>query len=198
MPDFTPTDEQAHAAKLFRSGDPLVIVAGAGSGKTTTLAYMAWNTMRTGICTAFNRAIVLDTRKRMPDNVMTDTMHTMAMRDVGNRYRHRLDAGRRMPSGQIARLLGIDQPMMVRFAGEPKRLSPAFLAGVTQRMVTRFCQTADDEIDVRHMPYVDGLDPSPRSCGPTSTATAGAGSGSATTTTSRCGSWNGRCCRWTS
>lgn len=48
MLNLNPTDEQTAAADAFHAGDHLALQAGAGTGKTTTLAYFAHNTRRRG------------------------------------------------------------------------------------------------------------------------------------------------------
>ena len=56
--NFTPTAEQAAALEAFRSGRHLALQAGAGTGKTSTLALLAGqNPTRRGRYLAFNRTI---------------------------------------------------------------------------------------------------------------------------------------------
>ncbi|MGH3622427.1 MAG: hypothetical protein ACRDQ5_11650 [Sciscionella sp.] len=44
MPQFQPTHEQKAAVVSFRAGDHIVLQAGAGSGKTSTLRLLAEST----------------------------------------------------------------------------------------------------------------------------------------------------------
>src|ERR1700731_1501843 len=52
-----PTEEQQRARDAFTAGGDLAVVAGAGTGKTTTLVLMAESTRKTGLYLAFNKAI---------------------------------------------------------------------------------------------------------------------------------------------
>lgn len=52
-----PTYEQTAAADASATGEHLVIQAGAGTGKTTTLTQLAASTSRRGLYIAFNRSI---------------------------------------------------------------------------------------------------------------------------------------------
>mgnify|MGYP007071566200 CR=1 FL=1 len=153
-----PTPEQGAALDLFRFGDNLAIEAGAGTGKTTTLRMIASDAApRTGQYVAFNRSIVLEAQRTMPDNVAANTMHSLAMRAIGFRYSGRLRSSTRQRGDQVARFLGLD-PLVLTFGTQRKVLQPAFLAGLVQRAVTIYCQTADDEPSRKHVPYVEGID----------------------------------------
>ncbi len=63
---MNPTDEQTAAADAFHAGQHLALQAGAGTGKTTTLALLARTTKRRGRYLAYNRAIAQDARSRFP------------------------------------------------------------------------------------------------------------------------------------
>jgi len=157
MANFPPTPEQSEALRLFATGDDLVIEAGAGTGKTSTLCLIAESTGRTGQYIAFNKAIVVEASAKMPRNVTCSTAHSLAYRAVGHKYGARLRGSRRMRSMEIARLLRID-PFVVTFGQDRKVMSPGFLAGLAMRAITRFCQTADPAPTAMHVPYVEGID----------------------------------------
>jgi hypothetical protein len=152
-----PTDEQVNARDLFATGDSLAIEAGAGTGKTSTLELLAASTYARGQYVAFNKAIVDEAGGRMPPSVRANTAHSLAMRAVGHRYRHRLNSERMKP-WDLAALLGIDKLQVRAYDGETKMLQPSFLGGLTMAAITRFCQSADEEPTYRHCPYVEGLD----------------------------------------
>lgn len=154
---FAPTSEQSAALALFAQGESMVIEAGAGTGKTSTLRLLAESTSRRGQYIAFNKAIVDESSRKFPSNVACNTAHSLAFRSIGKRYSHRLKAGR-ISSDQIARILHID-PIEVNVGGmERKRLAPGFLAGRVMQAVTRFCQSADEQPERRHFPYIEGID----------------------------------------
>lgn len=155
---FTPTDEQAAVVDQFRFGDNLAVEAAAGSGKTSTLSLVADAAGTRGQYLAFNRAIVDEARRKMPANLVCDTAHSLAFAAVGRDYRRRLTASARQRGDQVARYLGLD-PLVITYGTQRKVMQPATLASLTQRTITRYCQTADDLPDPHeHTPYVDGID----------------------------------------
>lgn len=162
-----PTDEQLAALDIFRRGESMVIEAGAGTGKTSTLRLLASSTKRRGRYLAFNKAIVTDVERVITQRVAASTAHALAMRAIGGDYRHRLGSPR-MRSALIAQKLGI-RSMVVHPLGMPKVLQPGYLAGHTMRAVTKFCQTADEEPSARHFPFIDGIDYPDRDGRPTAT-----------------------------
>lgn len=155
--DFTPTPEQQAALALYLTGDDLVIEAGAGTGKTSTLILLAEATPDRKVqYVAFNKSIVVEAGTKMPGNVNCSTAHSLAFRAIGFRYKNRLRAPR-MKSQQIARLLGIDS-LVVTHGTQRKTLAAGYLAGLVRKAVRNFCSSADEAITAAHVPYVDGID----------------------------------------
>ncbi|MET7944142.1 UvrD-helicase domain-containing protein [Streptomyces sp. NPDC005302] len=148
-----PTDEQQAAADAFHSGDHLALQAGAGTGKTTTLAQLAHATKRRGRYLAYNRAIAQDASARFPPTVSCKTAHALAFAAVGRRYTRRLNSPRR-PASQTGQTLGITQSIRI---GE-RDLSQKTLSNAALRTVTRFCHTADATITPHHVPRLRGLE----------------------------------------
>lgn len=157
---FSPTPEQIVVADCFKSGGDVRVQAGAGTGKTSTLKYVAGNTRKRGAYLAFNRALVEDAKGSMPANVSARTIHSLAMGQMIGRYqglRERLNSGRRVPSSQVARLLGIDGMAVDGPLGR-KFLTRAFLAGQVMKALRNFCQSADLVPGWRHFEYIQGID----------------------------------------
>ncbi|MCI4078838.1 UvrD-helicase domain-containing protein [Streptomyces sp. MMS21 TC-5] len=150
---LNPTDEQTHAADRFRAGDHIALQAGAGTGKTTTLALLATGTRRRGRYLAFNKAIALDAASRFPAHVTCKTAHSLAYAAVGHRYRSRLGSARQ-PSWKTGQALGITKPARV---GDTD-LSVRVLSHTVLKTLTRFCHSADPTITSRHIPHLRGLD----------------------------------------
>lgn len=151
---FTPTEEQSTALEAFLSGDPLAIQAGAGTGKTSTLAFLAEQTpSRRGRYIAFNRAIALDAADRFPANVQCKTAHSLAYAGIGYRYRNRLNSPRR-PGWQVGQDLGIHAPVRINGCD----LTPATLSNACLRAVVRFCQSSDRELAHHHVPHLRGIE----------------------------------------
>lgn len=158
MPRFTPTPEQDDAVGRFLSGSDLVVRAGAGTGKTSTLVLMAEQAPQLrGQYVAFNRSIVDEAGRKLPDNVSARTAHSLAFRAVGQPLAHKLQS-KRMPSAKVAALLGIDGPVKITLGQQAKWLAPGWLAGHVMRAMAVFCNSADPEPTRRHVPYVEGLD----------------------------------------
>jgi superfamily I DNA/RNA helicase len=161
---FTPTPEQAECIALFATGQDLVIQAGAGTGKTATLLLLAnWagEHGKVGQYTAYNRAIVDDIKERAPGHLNVSTMHGLAYRAYGYRFRCRLNA-RRQRAEESARILGLSswacRVDMADNRTENKTLPAGFLAGLVIKAVEAFTHSADDEVAAKHFRYVDGLD----------------------------------------
>ncbi|MFI0990639.1 UvrD-helicase domain-containing protein [Streptomyces exfoliatus] len=150
---FTPTDEQTRAADCFHAGDHMALQAGAGTGKTSTLALLANSTTRRGRYIAYNRAIARDAATRFPSAVTCKTAHALAYAAIGHHYARRLDAPRR-PAWKTGQDLGITKPVRV----EDHILMPTTLSNTVLRAVTRFCHSADLTISDHHVPPLRGLD----------------------------------------
>lgn len=154
-----PTPEQAQAIVAFRTGESLVIEAGAGTGKTSTLVMLAGATgpRRRGQYVAFNRALVTDSAGKFPLSVACNTAHSLAFRALGRRFAHRLN-GPRVPSWRLAQALEIEPLAVQDFEGNPRTLAAGYLATHVMRTIRSFCQSDATEISARHFPYIDGLD----------------------------------------
>ncbi|MER7968182.1 UvrD-helicase domain-containing protein [Streptomyces sp. NPDC096080] len=150
---MNPTDEQTAAADAFRAGHHLALQAGAGTGKTTTLTFLARTTDRRGCYIAYNRAIAQDARARFPSTVRCKTAHALAYAAVGHRYTRRLNAPRR-PAWQTGQALGITKHLRI---GD-RDITPKALSNATLRTVTRFCHTAGEAITRHHVPRLRGLE----------------------------------------
>lgn len=151
---YPPTDEQAAIVDASTTGEDLVVEAGAGTGKTSTLKLLAQAApRRRGLYLAYNRAIKEDAARSFPASVECRTSHGLAYGPT--RYKHRL-GGRRVPARIAAQVLGINEP--VRLAADLAPLAPQQLARLAVHTVDRFCHSADDEVTARHVPLVNGLE----------------------------------------
>lgn len=88
---FYPTEEQEIALEAFRSGQTIKIVAYAGTGKTTTLIYLAQGGKGRGQYLAFNRALAEEARSKFPSAIRCTTNHALAFGATrqGSRYSDR-------------------------------------------------------------------------------------------------------------
>lgn len=98
MSMFTPTQEQLKAIELASdySVKILKILAFAGAGKTSTLKLIAESMpSKRGIYLAFNKAIVDDVKRKMPQNVEVKTFHGLAYNGVPRYITDKLKNGSR-------------------------------------------------------------------------------------------------------
>lgn len=155
----TPTREQAAViAAVVEKPKVLVIEAGAGTGKTSTLRMIADSLRGSGQYTAFNSSLVSESKAKFGGTrVSCNTTHSLAFRAVGKNYAHRLN-GSRVRAEQVALALGIHAVSIDLAEGVSKRLGPGFLASQVLGAIRRFCQSADPVVSVSHFRYVDGID----------------------------------------
>lgn len=151
---FDPTPEQQACIDAFVTGENMVIEAGAGTGKTSTLKLMAEATDRRGIYVAYNKAIATDAKTSFPDNVDCRTAHSLAYRTHAIPFKHRLN-GPRVTLRDTVRILGISQPVQIT---DETALSPMDLARLAMDTVGRFCNSADPEITRNHVPFIPGAE----------------------------------------
>ncbi|MEF3118914.1 UvrD-helicase domain-containing protein [Streptomyces chrestomyceticus] len=154
MTTLEPTKEQAAASREFAAGRNLVLQAGAGTGKTTTLELMAAaDTGRRGVYIAFNRAVKEQAARKFPPRVKCSTGHGLAFGTVGFRYKHRF-GGARVPAWKTAELLGLRHTLTVgQMLFEARNL-----AYITKETVLRFCQSADRHLAEHHVPLQRGAE----------------------------------------
>jgi superfamily I DNA/RNA helicase len=149
----TSTDEQAHAVAAFQAGHHLVLQAGAGTGKTSTLGLLAAATRRRGRYLAFNKDIARDAAARFPRSVLCKTAHATAYAAIGHRYTNRLNSPRQ-PAWKTGQALGITRPLRI---GDHE-IGPRALSHTVLRTVTRYCYSADRTLAHHHVPRLRGLD----------------------------------------
>ncbi|MET8289886.1 UvrD-helicase domain-containing protein [Streptomyces sp. NPDC005132] len=149
-----PTEEQQRVREAKQSGAHLVLQAGAGTGKTTTLTMLARSDKRRGIYLAYNRAVVDNAARKFPSNVPCLTGHGLAMRTVGHQYAPRLNAPRE-PSWKIGQRIGIAPSLQVRLGD--RLITHKTLSYSVFQTVRRFCHSADPEIMTWHVPKLRGM-----------------------------------------
>lgn len=143
MLKLKPTEEQAAAIQVAKSGKTMSIRALAGTGKTTTLSMICQALYdKRIIYLAFNKAIVTDAEKMMPANTMVRTFHSVAYRAV----RPSQDRLQRRANGQI---------VAKHFKLQPKIIgdylfSETVIGTLVLEAVHKFCLSADPEITANH------------------------------------------------
>lgn len=154
-----PTPEQAEAVATYGDGVDLVIQAGAGCGKSSTLKMIAASDPRRSMTyIAYNRSIAADAKKSFPGNVHASTGHGLAFdpRHLPRIQRPRqtaLDAAKALG---IERLTGGIQRVL-NDQGKTTALTSKLAMRFALDTVDRYCHSADDEIARRHIPCYDNL-----------------------------------------
>lgn len=151
---YPPTSEQQAAIDAFTTGEDLRIQAGAGTGKTSTLKFLAAaKPGQRGVYVAYNSAIKNEAKRSFPRSVRCTTSHGLAYSTVGVRYKHRLENRAHMPAWRIAEILRILEP--VRVDGRPT-LTPQQVARHVMATIERFTYSADHKILNRCVPKPPG------------------------------------------
>lgn len=148
--DRKPTPEQQQAIDAFLSGGSLRINAYAGTGKTSTLQFLAHGTRSRGQYIAFNKAIVGDAREKFPPTVDCSTTHSLALKSLHSDYKKTKDkfAGK-VSTKQLAEILGFKKIWRIDRDHSLQAVSQAYLI---QQTVRRFAHSGDEEISAAHVP----------------------------------------------
>jgi hypothetical protein len=150
---LTPTAEQQAIIDAYLTGQKMVIEAGAGTGKTSTLKMLgAAAPNRSGLYIAYNKAIASDAGRSFPGHVECRTAHSLAYRAIGHQYRARLN-GPRQPARAAARILGVT-PVRIDAS---LILSDVQVTRIVLDTVRQFCHSADPALTARHVGKVEGI-----------------------------------------
>lgn len=154
-----PTPEQAEAIATYGDGLDLVLQAGAGCGKSSTLKMIAASDRRRSMTyIAYNRTIAADAKRSFPGNVHASTGHGLAF---DPRYLPRIQRPRQTAL-DAAKALGIERltggiQRVVTDQGKSHALTSKVVMRFALDTVDRYCHSADDEIERRHIPKYDNL-----------------------------------------
>jgi hypothetical protein len=180
-PKFPPTTEQTRIVAAVKTGRDVVIQAGAGAGKTSTLELIAAaQPGKQFLLIVFNKTAQLDAQGRMPRNVECRTFDSLgfagAPQDMVAKFKAQRDAAWGSPHAPVRRLvevgayLGMDtDPIkvpveIVATVGgktvtrtEIATLTPARAASIALRAVEMWCTTADPEVTRGHIAEPDNV-----------------------------------------
>jgi hypothetical protein len=151
---FQPTGEQEQIRDAYLAGGPLAVTAGAGTGKTSTLVMLGEARQARARYIAYNKSIAMEAERKFPRWVRCSTSHSLAYASAGARFRHRLDNKRHVPAKEVAKILGINEPVPLPGGG---KLSPVQVARLAMETLQRFCYSADPEPSAVHAPFKKGL-----------------------------------------
>lgn len=155
-----PTGQQQAilVAALDKAIRIMKIKAGAGGGKTTTLVMIAEATPEEAIYMCFNKATATEAESKFPDTVEPRTSHSLAFEKWGRKLNHKTSrpkgrgyvnvAGTGTEIGKYFNLgdLTLEEGVVLR---------QGFLGFLSRLTVQRFEQSADDKIELKHVPTAD-------------------------------------------
>jgi hypothetical protein len=154
-----PTVEQHAALDTYGDGLDMVLQAGAGCGKSSTLRLIAQSDPRRRMTlVAYNKSIVADARRSFPANVSASTGHGLAF---DPRYLPRINRPRQTAL-QAAQALAVDEltggiQRIPTDLGHIKAMTSKVVMRAALDTVERYCHSADPEPAARHIPHYDGL-----------------------------------------
>ncbi|MBP2583355.1 superfamily I DNA/RNA helicase [Streptomyces sp. PvR006] len=161
-----PTPEQREAIAAYGDGTDLVLQAGAGCGKSSTLKLIAGTDRRSSmVYVAYNKAIATDAKKSFPRNATCSTAHGLAFRAIGKQYADRLFGTPRQTAHEAAQILNTlalvgypaTTPAVISDLGEKIAFPTKRITRYALETVTRWCYSADADITSRHIPRKPGL-----------------------------------------
>jgi superfamily I DNA/RNA helicase len=151
---FTPTSEQQDIIDAFLTGGNMVVEAGAGTGKTSTLKLLAAaKPSERGVYLAYNKSIQTEAEQSFPSTVQCRTAHSFAFREFGVKFKHRLN-GPRITSRDVANILGITQGI----GSDDTYLNQTKLARLVMDTVRNFCYSDYDTPSKYQVPHVPGTE----------------------------------------
>ncbi len=172
---FPPTPEQQNILDAFTTGGDMVIIAGAGTGKTSTITMLAdalYDQDRTarGVYIAFNKGIATEVKSKFfYGNVDASTIHSLAFRGARNTPHLAPLLGKLGGRNGAVPLRVSERPKMfgvssgiavLRYPERPMHPedNPAILkiGGTTAvraalDAITKWCQSADAEVGPEHV-----------------------------------------------
>ncbi|XP_028810468.1 F-box DNA helicase 1 [Denticeps clupeoides] len=135
------TPEQLEITNHSIQRDHVVkIVAFAGTGKTSTLVkYASHHPHLRFLYAAFNKSVQMEAQHRFPSNVECTTVHSMAFKAIGQRYKDLKKLGGNLKPFSVAWVL-------------PKGWGGFIYAKVVTTTINTFCASADPCISTGHVP----------------------------------------------
>ncbi|KAL7882540.1 hypothetical protein SRHO_G00001980 [Serrasalmus rhombeus] len=140
---FQVTHEQQQVLNHDIQRDHTVkIMAFAGTGKTTTLVkYAQQRSDLRFLYVSFNKSVATQANSSFPCNVECRTIHSMAYKAIGHRYR------------KLGKLCNNVQPFTVAWK-LPEGRGGFVNAKVVTQTINNFCASTDPYIDTQHVPSV--------------------------------------------
>lgn len=149
---LNPTDEQAAVLDAVATGEPVVVEALAGTGKTSTLLMVADQLGgQRALLTAYNRSIIDDVKAKLPRHVKAMTNHGLAYRSHGYAYKNAGKLGVKLTPRVLTDAFGWTDHTF-------GRLNAHGGAAAVIGTVNRYCSSDDDFLMQRHVVLPKSLD----------------------------------------
>jgi superfamily I DNA/RNA helicase len=153
---FNPTQEQQAIKEAFESTRVLKVNACAGSGKTSTLIYLADNNPKPSLYICFNKVIAEEARTKFPDHVECRTTHSLAYQQFGKGLFHKLSR----PKGAYKNVAGTSAETQKYYSiHDYTKCKPSIsgktIAALVRETVKRFQNSAEDNLEYKHIPYYE-------------------------------------------
>ena len=156
-PRWKPSDEQDAILKAFFGQGDIKILAGAGTGKTTTLQLLANSTKSKIIYLTFNKANSVEAQGKFTRNVPATTIHAFAHADLVGQgkavWLSRLRMGIE-PIQATAVRLGALEPGFIEAFSSPevaRQVTPYEVTKMAVDTVIRFCHSPNRKLLPRHV-----------------------------------------------
>lgn len=156
-PRWNPSEEQAAILSAFFGAGDIKILAGAGTGKTTTLQLLANSTKSKIAYLTFNKATAVEARGRFANNVSATTIHAFAHSDLIGQgksgWLRRLRIGIE-PISVTAGRLGALEPGFIEAFSSPavaRQVTPHEITKMAVDTVINFCHSSNRKILPRHV-----------------------------------------------
>jgi DNA polymerase III epsilon subunit family exonuclease len=155
-PRWKPSEEQDAILEAFFGTGDIKILAGAGTGKTTTLQLLANSTKSKITYLTFNKATAVEARGRFANNVSATTIHAFAHADLIGQgksgWLRRLQLGVE-PISVTAERLGALEPGFIEALSSPevsRQVTPHEVTRMAVDTVINFCHSSSRKILARH------------------------------------------------
>lgn len=155
MNKFIPTEEQKEALNVFEIEKILKISAKAGTGKTSTLKFIAESHPEMNfLYVAFNKSMAQDAAKKFPNNVVVMTIHSLAYRNIGKEYSHKLVR----PSGRYINMAGTGSEIASHYGIFDMKdhngavLTKNYLGLIVKDTVNTFERSDNPKLTEKHIP----------------------------------------------
>lgn len=145
------TDEQTEYVDQYRRGTDLVVEAGAGTGKSSTLRAGAEAINRRAVYVAYNKSTADDAKRSFPWHVECSTAHSLAYRALGKRYHKRMQQSARQPMPVTAEILARLNPAAFEI-GLDAGLSRRGVAQLALKTLANWCCSSEPLILPIHTP----------------------------------------------